>query len=267
MSTNCKGTALITGASAGIGLELARCFAGGNWDLILLARREDKLRQLAAELEERYGIAAHVLAEDLSSPDSVGRIVQVLEERQIGVDVLVNNAGFAQYGPLAESDAATMEQVLGVNIVALTLLSRAFLPSMIEASRRDGRRRRILNVGSVAGFLPGPLMAVYYASKAYVLSLSESMAAELSGQNISVTCLCPGPTQSEFQSVAKMDFSRLSKSVLSDAATVARQGYRGCMRGQVLVIPGASNKIGAFVPRLLPRQLLARLVRRVQERK
>jgi short-subunit dehydrogenase len=265
--TKSKGTALVTGASAGIGLELARCFARGNWDLVLVARREEKLRQLAAELEERHGIAAQVLVEDLSDPSSISRIVQVLDEKQIGVDVLVNNAGFAQYGPFAASDAATMQQVLGVNIVALTMLSRALLPAMIEASRRDGRKRRILNVGSVAGFLPGPLMAVYYASKAYVLSLSESMAAELDGHNISVTCLCPGPTPSEFQSVAKMDLSSLSKSVLTSADMVAREGYRSCMRGQVLVIPGASNKIGAFVPRLLPRRMLSRLVRRVQERR
>lgn len=262
-----KGTALITGASAGIGLELARCFARGGWDLILVARRGDKLRELAAELEERYGIAAHVLVEDLSQAESTERIVQVLAEKKVSVDVLVNNAGFAEFGPFADSDAATMQQVLGVNIVALTMLSRALLPAMIEATRRDGKRRRILNVGSVAGFLPGPLMAVYYASKAYVLSLSESMAAELSQQNISVTCLCPGPTTSEFQSVAKMDFSSLSKSVLMDATTVARAGYRGCMRGETLVIPGASNKIGAFVPRLLPRKMLARLIRWVQERK
>ncbi len=262
-----KGTALITGASAGIGLELARCFAGGGWNLVLLARREEKLKQLAAELEERHGIVAQVLVEDLSDAQSIERIVQVLEERQISVDVLVNNAGFAEYGPFAQADAATMGHVLGVNIVALTLLSRALLPSMIEAARRDGRKRRILNVGSVAGFLPGPLMAVYYASKAYVLSLSESMAAELSEQNISVTCLCPGPTTSEFQSVAKMQLSKLSDSVLMDAATVAREGYKACLRGQVLVIPGVSNKIGAFAPRLLPRQLMTRIVRRVQERK
>lgn len=262
-----KGTALITGASAGIGLELARCFARGNWDLILVARRADKLREIAAELEDRFGIAAHVLVEDLSQAQATERIVQVLEDKEVRVDVLVNNAGFAEYGPFAESDAATMQQVLGVNVVALTMLTRALLPQMIEAARRDGKRRRILNVGSVAGFLPGPLMAVYYASKAYVLSLSESLAAELSDQNISVTCLCPGPTTSEFQSVAKMDFSKLSSSVLMDAATVAREGYRGCLRGQVLVIPGASNKIGAFVPRLLPRQFLARMIRRVQERK
>ncbi len=267
MSTKSKGTALVTGASAGIGLELARCFAQGNWDIILLARRGDKLKEVAAELEERHGVAAHVLVEDLSDAGSIERIVQVLEERQVAVDVLVNNAGFAEYGPFAQSDAQTMQQVLGVNIVALTLLSRALLPSMIEAARRDGRRRRILNVGSTAGFLPGPLMAVYYASKAYVLSLSESMANELDGQNISVTCLCPGPTTSEFQSVAKMDFSGLSKSVLSDAPTVAREGYKACLRGQVLVIPGVSNKIGTFAPRVLPRQLTAKIVRRIQERK
>ena len=262
-----KGTALITGASAGIGLELARCFAQGNWDVILVARRADKLRAIASELEERHNIAAHVLVEDLSDAESTERIVQVLADKKVDVDVLVNNAGFAEYGPFANSSAATMQQVLGVNIVALTMLSRALLPGMIEAARRDGKRRRILNVGSVAGFLPGPLMAVYYASKAYVLSLSESLAAELSDHNISVTCLCPGPTTSEFQSVARMQLSKMSDSVMMDAATVARQGYRGCMRGETLVIPGASNVIGAFVPRLLPRKMLARIIRKVQERK
>lgn len=262
-----KGTVLITGASAGIGLELARCFARGRYDLILVARREDKLREIAADLEERHGIAAQVLVEDLSDPNSPARIVQVLAERDLRVDILVNNAGFAEYGPFVETDADTMARVLNVNIAALTLLSRALLPSMIEAARRDGKKRRILNVGSVAGFLPGPLMAVYYASKAYVLSLSESMASELAEHNISVTCLCPGPTHSEFQDVAGMELSKMSQSVMMDAAIVAREGYRGCLRGEVLVIPGASNKIGAFVPRLLPRKLMARLVRGVQERK
>jgi short-subunit dehydrogenase len=262
-----KGTALITGASAGIGAELARCFARGNFDLVLVARREEKLRELAAELEERHGIAAQVLAEDLSDANSISRIVQVLEQKQISIDVLVNNAGFAEYGPFADSDAATMQQVLAVNITALTLLSRALLPSMIANARRDGRRRRILNVGSVASFLPGPLMSVYYASKAYVLSFSESLGAELRGKNISVTCLCPGPTESEFQQVAKMDFSQLSKAVLTNAAEVAQAGYRGCLRGQALVIPGASNVVGAFVPRLLPRQFLARLIFWIQQRK
>lgn len=264
--TKTKGTALVTGASAGIGLELARCFARGHWNVILLARREEKLKEIALELEQ-HGITAQVLIEDLSDAQAVKRVAQKLQEQGLSVDVLVNNAGFAEYGPFADSNQATMLQVLGVNIVALTMLSRSLLPSMIESAQRDGRRRRILNVGSVAGFLPGPLMAVYYASKAYVLSLSESLAAELSEQNISVTCLCPGPTTSEFQSVAGMQSSKLSNSVTMDAATVAREGYRGCMRGQVLVIPGASNKIGAFVPRLLPRQMLARMVRKVQEKK
>lgn len=262
-----KGTALITGASAGIGLELARCFARGGFDLVLVARREEKLHEIAQELEERHGIAAHVLAADLSDASSILRLVQVLAEREIIIDVLVNNAGFAEYGPFADSDAETMQRVLAVNIGALTLLSRALLPSMIQSARRDGRRRRILNVGSAAGFLPGPLMAVYYASKAYVLSLSEALGAELRAQNVSVTCLCPGPVRTEFQSVSGMELSQASRSIELDAATVARLGYRACLRGQALVIPGIFTQIGAFVPRLLPRQTLVQLVRRVQERK
>jgi short-subunit dehydrogenase len=259
-----KGTALITGASAGIGLELARCFARGRHDLVLVARREDKLREIALEVTEQHGVRAQVLAADLSEPDAGPRLAQVLAERNTSVDVLVNNAGFAEYGPFAESDADVMSQVLAVNVSALTLLSRALLPSMIESARRDGRRQRILNVASTAGFLPGPLMAVYYASKAYVLSLSEALANELREQNISVTCLCPGPTQSEFQGVAKMQSSKLSESVLMNAATVARAGYAGCMRGQVLVVPGTSNKAATWVPRLLPRALTVKIVRRIR---
>jgi short-subunit dehydrogenase len=261
--TSPKGAALITGASAGIGRELAICFARGGYDCILVARREEKLWEVKSELERRFKIHAQVLAEDLADPEAPRRIAQGLADAPISV--LVNNAGFGDYGPFAQADEEKMLQVLQVNVVALTHLTRLLLPRMKLAARR--RRTRILNVGSTAGFLPGPLMAVYYASKSYVLSFSEALSTELEGSNVSVTCLCPGPTQSEFQEVAGMQPSKLSQGVLMDAQSVARAGYEGCLRGQTLVIPGASNRALAFVPRLLPRSLTARLVRRVQERK
>ncbi len=255
-----KGRVLITGASGGIGLELARCFARGRYDLVLVARREDELNKVRDELQTRHKITAQVLAADLSEPDAPKNILQVLAETPI--DILVNNAGFGDFGPFAQCDEEKMLNELAVNITSLTHLTRLFLPPMLK--RKHGR---ILNVASTAAFLPGPLMSVYYASKAYVLSFSEAITNELEGSGVTVTCLCPGPSPTGFQERAEMKSSKLVDATMMDAATVARAGYRACLRGQAVVIPGHMNAIATFATRFMSRELKAKLVRRAQDSK
>ncbi len=254
-------TALITGASSGIGLELARRCARAGFNLVLVARGEAALRQLAAELEQRHGVRATVLARDLADPASPPAIRAACDAAGIGVDVLVNNAGFASYGPFSESDLDVELQMIQVNTAALTQLTRLFLDGML--ARRAGR---ILNIASTAAFQPGPLMAVYYATKAYVLSFSEALANELRGSGVTVTALCPGPTASGFQQRAAMEDSKLVAGKIAGPAEVARAGYAGLMKGQTIVIPGARNKALVFIVRLTPRNLVTRIVRRMQER-
>jgi len=255
-------TALITGASGGIGEALARIFARERYDLVLLARSEDKLRALSDELDRQYGGHTAVLAADLADPEVPRRVVAELDRRGLIVDVLVNNAGFATYGLFAELDLGGELRLLQVNVVALTHLTRLLLPGMITR-----RRGRILNVASTAAFMPGPLMAVYYASKAYVLSFSEAIGEELRGTGVSVTALCPGPTSTGFQARAGMQESRLVRGRrIMDVTTVAEAGFAGLIAGRPLVIPGLMNRIQTFLPRLLPRAILPPFVRNAQER-
>ncbi len=255
-------TALITGASGGIGLELARCFARGGFDLVLTARDEIRLHQAADELSARFKINARIIAKDLSQPQAPHEIWKQLQEDHVHVDVLVNNAGFSTYGPFRETDLEIELQMMQVNIVALTHLSKLFLPAMIE--RKSGR---ILNVASTAAFAPGPLMAVYYASKAFVLSFSRALSNEVEGSGVRVCCLCPGMTTSGFQERAGMRDSLMMEAEMMDAATVARLGYRGLMRGQSVIIPGRRNRGFALLTRLLPAAKLAQIIRRAQEKR
>jgi len=257
-------TALITGASAGIGLELARLFAAGGYDLVLVARSAGRLEELAGELRSRHGAAARALAKDLTHPESPEEVFRELEAAGVAVDVLVNNAGFGTFGPFAETDLDQELRELQLNVVTLTHLTKRFLPGML-ARRRGG----VLNVGSTAGFQPGPLMAVYYATKAYVLSFSEALAEELSGTGLTVSVLCPGPTQTEFQQRAGMESSKLFSSLLrvADAASVARAGYAGFRAGKRVVIPGLINKVAAQSIRVTPRALAAKVVKKMQERR
>lgn len=256
-------TALVTGASGGIGEELARLLAAGGANLVLVARSHDKLAALARDLSAAHRVQARALACDLSAPDATDRIVAELRALGIAVDILVNNAGFATYGLFVETPADEEARLLQVNIVALTNLTKRLLPGMVE--RRHGR---VLNVASTAGFQPGPLMAVYYASKAYVLSLSEALANETEGTGVSVTCLCPGPTKTGFQDRARMRESKLFTTLaVMNAADVARAGYDGMMAGRAIVIPGLSNKLAVQVLRVSPRAMATRVVRRLQERR
>lgn len=249
--------ALITGASGGIGLELAKLFAADDYDLVLVARSADKLEQIAADFRAKNGVEVQVLAKDLGAAGSAQDVFAAVG----ACDVLVNNAGFATYGKFADSHLEDERNELQLNIVTLTELTRLFLPGMIAS-----KWGRILNVASTAGFQPGPLMAVYYASKAYVLSFSEAIADELLGTGVSVTCLAPGATETGFQERAKMGDVPLFKAAVADASSVAKAGYSALMKGKSLVIPGLKNRALAFSVRFAPRALITKISRAVIER-
>ena len=254
-------TALITGASGGIGYELALLCARDGFDCILVARSRDKLDELAARLEGEFRVKTLVVARDLAKPTAVDEIYEEVSAASMSVDVLVNNAGFPVFGLFTQTDLRVELEMLQVNVVALTALTKLFLHSMVE--RRAGR---ILNLASTAAFEPGPLMAVYYASKAYVLSFSEALANELHGTGVTVTALAPGPTRTGFQKRGVMEDSRLVQGQIADARSVAAAGYRGMMSGKTIVIPGFTNKLIPWVVRVSPRGVVTRVVRRMQER-
>lgn len=256
-------TALVTGASSGIGYELAKLFARDRYNLVLVARSEQKLIQLADEFKENFGIAVKIIAKDLSKPEAPEEIFAELQQEATKVDILVNNAGFATFGFFGETALSTELQMMQLNMVALTHLTKLFLKDML--AQKQGK---ILNVASTAAFQPGPLMAVYYASKAYVLSFSEALANELKDSGITVTALCPGATASGFQERANMEQSMLfSQPGVMDAPTVARIGYRGLMKNQTVVIPGLKNKVLALSVRFTPRNVVTEVVRNIQRRK
>jgi short-subunit dehydrogenase len=253
-------TVLITGASSGIGLELAKIFATEKYDLVLVARDANKLNEIAKELTEKFGSRVTVLSKDLNHPSSPKEIFEKLQKQQMNVSILVNNAGFGLFGKFTETDWAQESQMIQVNIHALTSLTKLFIPSMIEHGRG-----KILNVASTAAFQPGPLMAVYYATKAYVLSFSEALAEELEEDGISVTALCPGPTKSGFQKMAKMEKSRLVRGKIDTAESVAQQGFNGLMRGKRVIVTGCMNKIMASSVRFMPRRAVTKLVKAAQK--
>lgn len=245
--------ALITGASGGIGMEIARVLAPDH-DLVLVARSAAKLDALAEELG-----GARVVTADLADPAGVAGVAAEVP----AADVLVNNAGAGDFGPFAEADPDKTLRMIQLNVTSLTALARHYLPGMLE--RRQGR---ILNVASTASFQPGPLMAVYYATKAYVLSLSEALAEEVRGTGVTVTALCPGPTASGFQAAAEMELSPLvANRQLPTAAEVARYGVKAMERGDVVAVPGLLNKAMAVSVRFTPRPVTRRIVRKMQETK
>src|SRR5271170_2825491 len=233
---------LITGASSGIGLELAKCFAADGCHLILVARNQDALERLAEELRRKNKIEAIVLTADLSLPETPKRIFAELSAQKISVNVLVNNAGFGANGMFVEISLPRQLEMLQVNITALMELTGLFLPGMIQRKRGG-----ILNVGSVAGFLPGPGMTVYYATKAFVLSFTEALAEELVGTGLTVSVLCPGPTTTNFGSVARMGKVRQVKTVKMSAEAVAIYGHRAFRNGKIIAIPGVQNKMFVFL--------------------
>jgi uncharacterized protein len=252
--------ALVTGASSGIGLELARVFAREGHDLVLVARRELELAALAEELKSRYGAEATVVPADLAVPTGPQRVFEAVAAAGLEVDVLVNNAGLGGHGRFWETDAAVEQRALAVNIVALHTLTKLFLPAMVE--RGHGR---VLNVASTAGFQPGPFMAVYYATKAYVLSFSEALAEELVGTGVSATALCPGVVPTGFQATAEIsdDMPLLKSPGAKSAEYVAAAAYKGMMRGRRIVIPGVLNKLGMQAGRLSPRTAMVKVTKRL----
>ena len=251
-------TALITGASSGLGLELARLFSADKSNLVLVARSQDKLETLAQELR-RDGVQVLVLPKDLTNPAAPQEIFDHLTGQGIVVDVAVNNAGFGAMGRVASLPVQTQVDMVQVNVAALTHLTRLFLPGMIERGRGG-----ILNVGSTAGFQPGPNMAAYYATKAFVLSFTEALAEELLGTGVKATCLAPGATATGFRAAAHMENALLFRLGTMDAKTVVQAGYRGFRRGKVIVIPGWKNKLGAFAVRLAPRFGVRKVVKQLQ---
>ena len=247
-------TVLITGASSGIGLELAKCFAADGCRLVLLARDIGALESLAGELRRTNQIEALVMTADLSRPETPGHVFKELEGRGIVVDVLVNNAGFGAQGIFAGLPLQRQLEMVQVNVAALTNLTGLFLPGMIER-----RRGGVINVGSVAGFLAGPGMAVYYATKAFVLSFTEALAEELAGSGLTVTALCPGPTETNFGKVARGGKVRRLKITKMTAQAVAHHGYEAFRHGKIVAIPGLRNRVLIFWIRITPRWLVRRM--------
>jgi len=255
-------TALITGASSGFGLEFARDFAKDGHNVVLVARRTDILNALATELRSQYGVEVRVMGKDLSRMEEVDSIYTELEAAGVQVDFLVNNAGFGDFALFHQADYGKLEQMIDLNIKALTRLSYLFVKPMV--ARGSGK---ILNVASTAAFQPGPTMAVYYATKAYVLYLGEAMANELEGTGVTVTTLCPGPAETGFQGAADLQESKLVKGKkLPTAKEIADFGYREMMKGSLTVIPGFMNWLNAQASRFLPRKMVLGVVRMVQER-
>lgn len=256
---NADASAVITGASSGIGLEIARNLAAQGRPLVLVARSAGALESLAVDLRQRHGVRVEVVPADLSAPGAADEVVAEIVGRGVTVDTLVNNAGFGLFGTHVGTRLDDEQQMIDLNVTALTRLTKRLLPAMVE--RGHGR---ILNVASTAAFQPGPYMAVYYATKAYVLSYSEALAEELRGTGVTVTVLCPGPTASGFQDRAHMHDSALVKGKkLPEAKAVADYAVQAMDRGQRVAIHGALNWLLAQSVRFTPRALTTRIVARL----
>jgi hypothetical protein len=249
--------ALVTGASSGIGYELAKLFAQDGKNIVVVARSQDRLEKLKTEIENKSGTKVIVLVKDLSKPDAPQEIFSELEKRNINVDVLVNNAGFPVYGKFAETDLKEELDMIQVNITALTHFTKLFMKKMVE-----NKSGWILNVASTGGFSPFPLFSIYAASKAYVLSFTEAIANELQGTGVSVTCLCPGVTDTRFYERGNAGKAKLSKTMkMMDAAKVASIGYTALEKGRTMVVAGHVNSFLMFSLRLTPRKIATRYTR------
>ncbi|MEN9281157.1 MAG: hypothetical protein RL594_92 [Bacteroidota bacterium] len=256
-------TALITGASGGIGYELALEHVRRGGDVILVARREDKLREYQSAWESTYGVKVYVIGMDLASRGSAQALYDAVATKGLTVDILINNAGFGQYGLFEESDVERGLEMLELNVVTLTTLTRLFVVDMLR--RRSGR---IMNVASTASFQPVPLFAQYSATKAYVLSFSEALNNEVSDRGVTVTTLCPGPTTSGFQDVAAMHQARMADArLMATSAEVARFGYNAMLRGKTVAVHGLLNRITIMLLRFTPRSIVVRVGRMVAEKR
>jgi short-subunit dehydrogenase len=253
-------TALVTGASAGIGVDLAECFARDGYDLILTARSEGALQEVAKRLASAHGVKANVIAQDLGAYGGGSALAAAIAQRGLNVDVVVNNAGYGHAGALTSSDLPTQLGMIDLNVRALVELTYLYWDRMI-ANKRGG----VLNVASTAAFQPGPLMANYYASKAYVLSFSEAMWEEARGAGVHVSCLCPGPTVSKFRERAGTGKTRLAQaSKVMGSAPVARMGYEAWKRNKRVIVTGGRNAFQAGMVKYIPRETLLKMVRNIQ---
>ena len=256
-----KRTALITGASGGLGLSFVNIFARDGYDVVLVARNGDRLEEIKKEIEEKYNVSATVVAVDLCSPDGAQKVYDATSSAGIRVDVLVNNAGFGDFGKFYMSDINKQIRMVDLNCTALMHLCHLYLADMVKLGRGN-----ILNVDSIAAFQPGPLMSVYYATKAFVLSFSQALTRELKGTGVKVTCLCPGPIRTNFDNAADLGESGLFKNLkVWDPNVVAEFGYNNMKKGKSLCICGFVNKIIVFANRLAPRALVRSLVYNLQK--
>lgn len=256
-----NGFALITGASRGIGLEFTRCFARDGTDCVIVARSEERLKEIKREFESSYGVTVKVLARDLSRPAAPDELVRELDEDGVHVHTLVNNAGIGNYGRFDSHSWSEEFDLLHLNVVALTHLTRLLLKPMVK--RGEGR---IVNVGSVGSFVPGPFMATYYASKAYVLSFSEALAGELSGSDVTVTALCPGVTETGFQKHSGISSTGIIEQIpfKTTPEKVAEYGYEAMKDGKVVAVHGMVNTMIVFVLRFMPRFLIRTIMASIQ---
>jgi short-subunit dehydrogenase len=250
---------VITGASSGIGVELARIFAARGYSLVITARRHERLEGLAEEIQRAHDVPVEVMALDLEDREAPQDLAEMLRDRGIRVHTLVNNAGFGLRGTFATMPFERQIAMIDLNVTALTALCRLMLPGMLERGRGG-----ILNVASTAAFQAGPHMAVYYATKAYVLSLSEALHEEAKPHGVTVTALCPGPTESEFAATADLEKSKLFNQGIMSAAEVARIGIDGYEAGRAIVVAGTTNKLGTLGAKFLPRALIRKIAGRLQ---
>ncbi len=255
-------TALITGASNGIGLELAKIHASKGDDLVLVARNETKLKVLKTELEQKFKVKVFVIGKDLSEQNAAQQVYDETKKQNIQIDYLINNAGFGDFGMFVETDWNKELQMINLNITTLTQFTKLYLKDMVQ--RRKGR---IMNVASTAAFQSVPTMAVYYATKAFVLSFSEAIDNEVSDKSISVTALCPGATESGFQAAAAMEESALVKGKkLPSSKEVAEYGYKAMMNGKTVAIHSVMNWLMANLVRFTPRALVVKITRKLQDK-
>lgn len=256
-----KKTALITGASGGLGLSFVNLFALDGYDIVLVARNEKKLEEIKAEIEKKYNIKATVVAKDLTKESEVEEVYKATKEAGITVDVLVNNAGFGDFGVFHESDVSKQIKMINLNCTSLMQLCHLYLPDMVKQGSGN-----ILNVDSIAAFQAGPLMSVYYATKAFVLSFSQALSRELKGTGVKVTALCPGPIRTNFDSAADLGESGLFKNLkVWDPEVVARFGYKNMKKGKRFCVCGFLNKLIVFSNRLVPRSLVTNMVYNLQK--
>lgn len=253
--------ALVTGASSGIGYELAKLFAKDGKNLVIVARSQDRLEELRTEIDDEYETTVIVLPKDLSNPNSPQEIFSELQKRHINVDVLVNNAGFGVWGKFSETDLQKELEMIQVNVTSLIHLTKLFLKGMLE-----NKSGWILNVASLCAFTPVPLESVYCGTKANILHFSEALANELKGTSVSVTCLCIGLAKTGFHKRAKMEDARVAKRKMMDAATVAQDGLNALKKRKVITIPGLQYKVWPLLARVAPRNLITTIMRSQHER-